>query len=107
MVPDFPQTTTREAGEADCIQNAYCEHQTSELQPRTSSLESPAKATKATLKPGKRGSTARRLGAPTGITLKGGVQALVKLALWAAMVQDCGWLCVGGSRRPLFVAIDR
>jgi hypothetical protein len=50
MVPGRPQTTPREAGEWGCIQNAYGEHRTSNIEQPTSSEQKPGKAAQSDLK---------------------------------------------------------
>src|ERR1035441_2435318 len=45
VCPGCPQTTPREAGKGGYIGNAYGEHRTLNLEPRTSNLEKPGQAT--------------------------------------------------------------
>src|ERR1035441_53310 len=46
VCPGCPQTSPREAREASCILDAYGEHRTSNLKPRTSNIRRPGKATR-------------------------------------------------------------
>jgi hypothetical protein len=55
VCPECPQTAPSEAGEGGCIRKVYTEHRTLNLEPRTSNLEQPGRATpshpQATLRP--------------------------------------------------------
>jgi hypothetical protein len=64
VVPGCPQTSPREAGEEGCIQSAYVENRTLNLEPRTLNLEQPGKAIPSHPQAPLRPSTSQPLGTP-------------------------------------------